>query len=409
MIRLGALGLDIRRFIQQGGNFLFSLLIFAIVFDPTNTILHLKDVFFVLLVMYNIVFFKPNLAYSIHIAVILAVVLLCYVFAEMYQNTFTMEGLLAVFKSFAPLVLLLWIHHYKVIKLSLFSVGFVSLLILVLYITSVISQNFEYALWTLSSQYDDVIKMAHREIMGFPVFAMYYKSVACFIFSLAFCLYKTFVVKSKSTMFWYLLLSLIIAFAFWASGSRSTMLLPFFLLVVVLYPKMRDIGRIKYFLYPGIVLMGLMFVMIVVILAMEKDEASNAIKYTHLVSYMNLFEDHPLYLILGQGPATSFYTAGFNRVTHLTEWSYIEIIRNYGVFSLLILAVIMEPLVTLYRYRRRGETFVIMAAYVAYLLIAGTNPLLLSSTGMLMILSAYSYKHQLLTQTVDVPVEVKHT
>ncbi len=396
MIKLSALGYNSEKLIQQGGNFLFSLLIFAIVFDPTNTILHLKDVFFVLLVMYNIAFFKPNLTYLVHICVIFAVVFTCYVFAEMQQNLLTFEDLFAVFKSFAPLILLFWIHRYNVIKLSLVPVFVVSLFLLVLYILSVSYPEIEYAIWILSMQYDEVIRMSHREIMGFPVFAMYYKSVACFIFTLAYCAYAATIAKTKGTLVGYLFICLIVGFAFWASGSRATMLLPFFILVVVLYPRIRDIGRMKYFLYPCIALLFLMFVMVILVLAMEKEEASNAIKYTHLVSYMNLFEDHPLYMLIGQGPATGFYSEGFGRVTTVTEWSYMELFRNYGLFCVLLLAVIMEPLYTMYRYRKWGQTFVIMAAYVAYLLIAGTNPLLLSSTGMLMILSAYSYKHQLL-------------
>jgi hypothetical protein len=36
-----------------------------------------------------------------------------------------------------------------------------------------------------------------------------------------------------------------------------------------------------------------------------------------------------------------------------------------------------------------------MGTYIAYLFIAGTNPLLISSTGMLMVLSAYSYMEQI--------------
>ena len=40
-------------------------------------------------------------------------------------------------------------------------------------------------------------------------------------------------------------------------------------------------------------------------------------------------------------------------------------------------------------------------SYVAYLLIAGTNPLLLSSTGMLMVLSAYSYDCKFLNPKLE--------
>jgi hypothetical protein len=55
-----------KNIIQFGGNFLFFFLVLVIMLDPTNTVLHLKDVFFVLLVGYNIVFFKPDFRYLFH-------------------------------------------------------------------------------------------------------------------------------------------------------------------------------------------------------------------------------------------------------------------------------------------------------------------------------------------------------
>ena len=120
------------RIIQWGGNFLFSLLAFVIIFDPTSTILHLKDVFFVLLVAYNIFFFKPNLKYIPHLLIFVSVPLLCYVFAEMQGNVVDQEKFVAVLKSFAPLVMLLWIHRYNLIKLSMIPVALVGLVMLVL-------------------------------------------------------------------------------------------------------------------------------------------------------------------------------------------------------------------------------------------------------------------------------------
>ncbi|MBR7166466.1 MAG: hypothetical protein IKD38_01830 [Bacteroidaceae bacterium] len=129
---------------------------------------------------------------------------------------------------------------------------------------------------------------------------------------------------------------------------------------------------------------------------MESNEPSNLVKYAHLTSYKELFNSNPEYLILGQGPATEFYSMGFRKMTLKTEWTYLELVRNYGVLCLPILYVILSPLFRLIKLARKYDSAIPMAfAYVTYLIIAGTNPLLMSSTGMLVLLSAYSYAHRL--------------
>lgn len=98
-----------RKIIQWGGNFLFSLLIFIIMFDPNNMILNMKNLFFVLFVAYNIVFFRPDVRYLPHLVIVVSVVLLGYIFAEIQQNRVDLEVLADVLKGFSPLVLLLWV------------------------------------------------------------------------------------------------------------------------------------------------------------------------------------------------------------------------------------------------------------------------------------------------------------
>ncbi len=397
MVKDETLNSSKKKIIQKGGNILFSFLIFAIIFDPTNTILHLKDVFFIFLFAYNLLFFKPNLTYLVHIGIIFSVVLLCAIFAEIQQNIFSYEGLFAVLKSFAPLTLLLWIHRYDVIKLSVIPVFITSLITVILYIICTINPIIEEAMWTYTKAHEYTIMMSHRAILGRPIFAMYYKSLIAFTFSLVFCIYMaTTVEKKKLGRIFFSTAAIVISLAFLVSGSRTTMLLPFFILIVVLFREIQQRPRAKYLLYPCLALAFILFVVFILVLASETSEASNMVKYAHVHSFLTLFEENPLYLVIGQGPATSFYTEGFGKLTTTTEWSYLDLLRNYGIFSFLILSVVLAPLCTMFKHRNDKYTFLLIGGYIAYLLIAGTNPLLLSSTGMLMILSAYSYKHQLL-------------
>ena len=105
-------------------------------------------------------------------------------------------------------------------------------------------------------------------------------------------------------------------------------------------------------------------------------------------------------MLLGQGPATEFYSIGFRKMTLKTEWTYLELLRNYGMLCLPILYVILRPLFELIKLSFKYDSaLTIAAAYIIYLVIAGTNPLLLSSTGMLVILSAYSFLEHLKKKT----------
>lgn len=384
----------IRRFDikQMTGNFLFLMLILVIVLDPTNTVLHLKDVFFILLVGFNIMAYKPDFRYVTHILLIYTAVFASFFFAEIQGNVIDMEKFVSILKAFAPLFMLPWISHYNVIRLSVFPSCLACVMILIMYLVAASSEELEYAIYLFSKSHDEMILVGHRYILGMKFPSFYLKSFVDLMFTLFLAIFYLF----NSDKMWKRIIFLcgagMFTFAFFLSGTRSTMLLPIFMFVFIAYASVMKRRKAKYLVYPIVAFAAVMFLMLVIVLASERGEFSNDIKYAHLGSYMSLLSEHPLYFILGQGPATSFYSAGFRRMTMETEWTYIELIRVYGIFNLLILGVVLHPLYRLWRYiKTNPKVLGIWATFIAYLFIAGTNPLLLSSTGMIMILAIYSY------------------
>ena len=302
------------------------------------------------------------------------------------------DMLSGTFKNIAPLALLPYIRNYDFVRRSLVPTLLTTTLLLVLFGFTLQSPVYERAIFYFVKAHDNFIMMTHRHILGFTFFGMYYKTLICMAFSAFLLYYRT--LHGIGNRWVNVLLALIVTCAFLVSGTRASMLLPFSLLGISIFNTVSQGRRAKYFIYPLLVLIGCAFLFLIFLLVTEKGEASNAIKFGHLPSYWQLFNDHPEYLLIGQGPATSFYTEGFHEMTLQTEWTYLELLRNYGLLSLPILGVFAYPLVRLYRYRHDPFTQGVFFTYVVYLLIAGTNPLLLSSTGMLMILSAYSYCEQ---------------
>ena len=64
--------------------------------------------------------------------------------------------------------------------------------------------------------------------------------------------------------------------------------------------------------------------------------------------------------------------------------------------------VLLRPIFTLIKLALRHDSaLAILVTYIIYLVIAGTNPLLFSSTGMLIILSVYSYIEKLKKSEVE--------
>ncbi len=373
---------------QWGGNLLFTLFILTVMLDPTNTVLGLKSKAFALVVAYNVAFFRPSFKFLPHIVIVIAAVTISYILAVLQGNSPDMDTVVDSYLAFAPLLLLLWVHHYDVVRLSLFPAICVALVVVCIFAASSYDERLEGAIYYFMKQHDHMVMMTHRYLMGVKVFGIYYKSFVCLMFALFYYYYHLRYAERHKWL--YALPAALFTFAFFLSGTRATMVFPFFMMVVVGYQSVVRMRAAKYVFYPVLLIGVICFLGLVLMLAMERGEESNAIKYAHLTSYKELFVQHPLYILLGQGVGTRFYSAGFHRLTFTSEWTYLELIRQYGVFCVLILITLLYPFRMLWRFRKESFILGAMCTYSAYLLVAGTNPLLFSSTGMHVLLCFYS-------------------
>lgn len=386
--------------IKLGGNILYMLLIFIFVADPTNTILGLKSVVFAFLLLYSMVFFKPDWSNLRFFFIPVLSVLVSWVLAVMQGNNVDMAELKAVITAFAPLLLLMWSANYDVIKLSVLPVALAAIIVLVLFWYVFFVPEFEAPLYLYMGKHDDTMMMSNRAFLGISFFSMYLKSAVSFLPAFALVLYK--VLNNKRFRLLYALVIVILLHMFIISGTRSSMLLPILLACIIFFIYCRNGRYMRYMVYPAVALFCFLFLILLVMLLMEKDEASNLVKYAHLVSYKTLFSEHPEYLLLGQGPGTSFYSIGFRGMCIRTEWTYLELIRNYGILCLPILYVIFLPMYKILKAANKCDSaLAIASSFFIYLIIAGTNPLLISSTGMFVLLSVYSYSEKMKTHAYE--------
>jgi hypothetical protein len=123
--------------------------------------------------------------------------------------------------------------------------------------------------------------------------------------------------------------------------------------------------------------------------ALDPAETSNDVKVLHLRDYRELLSS-PTTAIFGDGIGSRFFSKGFNEYVSITELTYLEIVREYGlVLSAVIAYLLLLPISRLRDPAARPIHFVFLA-YACYLYVCLLNPLLFSSSGMI-VLSAVLY------------------
>ena len=110
--------------------------------------------------------------------------------------------------------------------------------------------------------------------------------------------------------------------------------------------------------------------------------SSDLVREGQLRGYLEVFSD-PFNLVFGTGFGSVFFNYGRDAYTASAELSYFEMLRNVGlIFFVLFMVFILKPTV-------KPIKFNIKVAYIGYLLIAFTNPLLFSSTAYVLYIFMY--------------------
>ena len=111
--------------------------------------------------------------------------------------------------------------------------------------------------------------------------------------------------------------------------------------------------------------------------------ASDEIRNGQMRSFIEIFSD-PFNLIFGMGLGALFFNYGRNAYTTTAEFSYLELMRQIGVpLFVVFMFFVLKPLTA--NISKQDKI-----AYICYLIIAFTNPLLFSSTAYLLYIFVYN-------------------
>jgi hypothetical protein len=204
---------------------------------------------------------------------------------------------------------------------------------------------------------------------------MYYVTAPLLVFCLAYFMEQASRKRvDKRTLY----LILVSAAGLFLSGTRNTILMS--ALIPAYYFLRHRPGRVVLTLALPVVL----FMAAGVLRSMfDPEDVSTAAKVAYLGDYSKILTD-PTTLLLGQGLGTRFFATGLGEVVSITELSYFEIVRTYGIIvGIAFFSYLVYPLIVL--VRTRDARYYCVVGYGAYLIENYSNPYMLSSNGMLVL------------------------
>lgn len=179
---------------------------------------------------------------------------------------------------------------------------------------------------------------------------------------LVICILGLFLAGSRNNMFAALFLPIILFIAF---GKKSIYSFSFVLLALTLILSLFA-NELASFLDP--------------------NEYSNQSKISYIPDYIKIFSDIPN-LIVGQGLGSYYKFTIFYEPYYITELTYFEVLRNFGLFlgfSLLIMLIYPIYLSFFFKENINLQKY-LAVAYAFYLVMNFTNPNLFSSMGILIL------------------------
>lgn len=374
--------------------FLIAALSLVLVVDPGDLIFHLKVPLFVLIFIMWFVL-KSNYPLKIYNDIVFVCLLFLMIpflgiSSAMLQNNLSdVPFALGFIKSFIMIVLLIIIVDLD-IEMQRYLIRYsimIPLIIIPVYVFITINPASIVPIYNYLGA-KDVAKFSRRNFYGYELIMLYYRTSPLLVFPLAY--YVNNFLKDKRRLLNLLLMSMFF-FTLILSGTRANILTAVVVVACLLFIHLLK-KRNKLPLYGMLIIVTTAIAMFVSTLSFKQADESSQVKAGHFDSYIKLFEQSPQYLVWGAGLGSKFYSSGNKAFVSQTELTYIDLVRWFGFpLTFILLFLLAYPIIYLSMNRQiNTENRYLLVAYIAYLFIAGTNPLLVSSTGMLAIITMYS-------------------
>lgn len=358
--------------------FLF-VLVFDVVFDPANKIFGAKSVLFFIVLLLGVLFvFDKKCDFRIFLFVVFFNLISIYgLIIGLCANNHTgydINAALSLSSSFVFFSLILVLYNYNkefnwilIFVISLLSVFIIFLMVLLtLREESGTSALIDYFNYTVESA-----KITYRKFGFLELPMVYYKTAPLILVGISALNKSQYTIKIKS------FINVLFFTAMMFSGTRANILMGIFVFSVLIYANADKSTRVTFLILGGILLFNVIPFLLTSFFS--SLEPSNVEKMGHIFSYLKLFSSDG-YLFVGDGFGGMFYSIGSGELSTNTELVYFDMVRWFGLIpAMIVFLFLLYPLFIFVKNRDA----VTSSCYIGYMIISGTNPLLMSSTGML--------------------------
>lgn len=373
------------------------LLFMAAIFEPSDLVFGLKVYLFSLFCLLGVIAFFvddnftkpyfPQLLYVFTFALLLPIwgLTVSVVFNPGILGTdglqYLKSHLFLIFSLFLTPITLLRFGERAFIRLLVV----LAHVILALFLISIVVPPQIFGAIVLFGRQKTLFLLGQREYAGVHFPTMYYVTSPLLVFCLAYYLEKASIRADRRTVY----LIVISVVALFLSGTRNNILIS--LLIPAYYALFSARGRVVLALaIPAIILVAAS----VLRSMFDPQDVSNAAKIAYLADYSAILTV-PINFLIGQGLGARFFATGLGEIVSITELSYFEMVRTYGVIiGIVFFLYLTYPLILL--ARTRDPKYYMTVGFAAYLVESYSNPYLLSSNGMLVLglVTAFAFQRK---------------
>jgi hypothetical protein len=222
-----------------------------------------------------------------------------------------------------------------------------------------------------------------RSYGDFTLIQVYFVTSPMLAISVAYYFDRAMVKPGFARKLVFLLLTAINIAGMFLAGSRNnifvSLLLPF--LLWPLYTKRIVLSALISF---GILSVLLLPFADQLQAFLDPSEAGNSVKLATLQDYFRIF-GNPVTLLFGQGLG-AYETWSAERYFYITELTYLEMVRNFGLIgALVMMALLLFPITDAFFAQAGRRERALAVAYFLYLVMCISNPNLFSSMGILIL------------------------
>lgn len=346
---------------------LFIVVVSLFMLDPTGSITNVKGIISIILITYTVLFYHFEINNKIlkYFSLIFLVVLYGFIVSMVRGVDVDFKYLNSYIFSFFTLLMVLPLSKLKIDYIITVNARIGLIVSCIICIVFLLTFNNPYAineLYQWGNSHDGTLLVSKRSYYKFEYTTYYYRTIVFSLFSLMY-----YFKKRRYAVVGIILFSILLC------GSRTPILASLSMVFYFIYQKKKSSRRfLKITFFLTILALGLY-------LLGDKEDISINVKTASLETYLSGMTDIKN-LLFGTGLASSFFVKGHDAVLMNTELTYLDIIRNYGLFmGMFMIYLLFRPILYFNKLSTNYKDYIFV--YFLCFVIAASNPFYFSSTG----------------------------